>query len=113
MVFGEPDVEIRRIGPQISQKDADRKKDKSAKSVKSADNYTAESLEVEIKGLDVYDPTTGQIRSSSTDDIACGFIDTSYNGESFFVRHAYFTGAEAFIRPSAAHFRSRKPARLP
>ena len=37
---------------------------------------------------------TGQIRSSSTDDIACWFIDTNYNGESFFVRHAYFTGAD-------------------
>jgi len=41
----------------------------------------------------VYDPTTGQIRSSSTDDIACWFIDTDYNEESFFVRHAYFLGA--------------------
>jgi adenine-specific DNA-methyltransferase len=50
---------------------------------------------VEIKGVDVYDPTTGQIRSASTDDIACWFIDTYYNGESFFVRHAYFTGADA------------------
>ncbi len=49
---------------------------------------------VEIHGVDVYDPTTGQIRSSSTDDIACWFIDTDYNGESFFVRHAYFTGAD-------------------
>ncbi|MBI4484531.1 MAG: site-specific DNA-methyltransferase, partial [Acidobacteria bacterium] len=38
--------------------------------------------------------TTGQIRSSSTDDIACWFIDTDYNGESFFVRHAYFTGGD-------------------
>ena len=49
---------------------------------------------VEIKGVDVYDATTGQIRSASTDDIACWFIDTDYNGESFFVRHAYFTGAD-------------------
>jgi len=40
----------------------------------------------------VYDPTTGQIRSHTTDDIACWFIDTAYDGESFFVRHAYFTG---------------------
>ncbi len=68
MVFGEPDVAI--------------KKQKDGKVV------------VEIKGVDVYDPTTGQIRSSSTDDIACWFIDTDYNEESFFVRHAYFTGAE-------------------
>ena len=43
--------------------------------------------------MDIYDPTTGQIRSSSTEDIACWFVDTAYNGESFFVRHAYFTGA--------------------
>jgi adenine-specific DNA-methyltransferase len=47
---------------------------------------------VELRGLDVYDPTTGEIRSNSTDDIACWFIDTNYNRESFFVRHAYFTG---------------------
>jgi len=47
---------------------------------------------VEIKGVDVYDPTTGKIRNSSTKDIACWFVDTNYNGESFFVRHAYFTG---------------------
>jgi adenine-specific DNA-methyltransferase len=68
MVFGEPDVEI--------------KKQKNGQIV------------AEIKGVDVYDPTTGQIRSASTEDIACWFIDTDYNGESFFVRHAYFTGAE-------------------
>jgi adenine-specific DNA-methyltransferase len=68
MVFGEPDMDV-----------------KTAKDGK---------IVVTIKGLDVYDPTTGQIRSSSTDDIACWFIDTNYNGESFFVRHAYFTGAD-------------------
>jgi adenine-specific DNA-methyltransferase len=50
-------------------------------------------LTVKINGVDVYDPTTGQVRSHSTDDIAAWFIDTNYNGESFFVRHAYFTGA--------------------
>lgn len=51
-------------------------------------------LQIEIKGLDIYDPTTGEICSHSTDDIACWFVDTNYNGESFFVRHAYFTGAD-------------------
>lgn len=68
MVFGEPDVDI------IKQKDG--------------------KVVVKIKGVDIYDPTTGQIRSNSTDDIACWFIDTDYNEESFFVRHAYFTGAD-------------------
>jgi len=47
-----------------------------------------------VRGLDVHDPTTGEIRSSSTDDIACWFIDSDYSEESFFVRHAYFTGAD-------------------
>jgi len=68
MVFGEPDLEIQ---PQPDGK-----------------------IVVQLNGLDIYDPTTGEIRSHSTDDIACWFIDTNYNGESFFVRHAYFTGAD-------------------
>ena len=68
MVFGEPDLDIK------TQKDG--------------------KLVVEIKGVDVYDPTTCEIRSNKTDDIACWFIDTDYNEESFFVRHAYFTGAD-------------------
>ncbi|MGD0817779.1 MAG: site-specific DNA-methyltransferase [Methanomassiliicoccales archaeon] len=66
-VFGEPDILIEKKDGKIT---------------------------LDIRGVDVYDPTTGVIRSSSTDDIACWFIDTDYNGESFFVRHAYFTGAD-------------------
>ena len=50
-------------------------------------------LKVRIKGVDIYDPSTGQVRSDDTDGIACWFIDTDYNEESFFVRHAYFLGA--------------------
>ena len=56
--------------------------------------WSLQALTVEVAGLDVFDPTTGEIRNSSTDDIACWFIDTEYNGESFFVRHAYFLGAD-------------------
>lgn len=68
MVFGEPDVSL-------------------------STNKSGEIV-IELHGVDIYDPTTGQIRSSSTDEIACWFIDTNYNEESFFVRHAYFTGAD-------------------
>ena len=46
-----------------------------------------------MHGVDVYDPATGQVRSDGPDGIACWFIDTDYDGESFFVRHAYFLGA--------------------
>ena len=49
---------------------------------------------VELLGVDVYDPTTGEVRSNSTDQIALWMIDTNYNGESFFVRHCYFTGGQ-------------------
>jgi adenine-specific DNA-methyltransferase len=48
---------------------------------------------VEVLGVDVFDPRTGEIRASGKDDIAAWFIDTDYNEESFFVRHAYFMGA--------------------
>jgi hypothetical protein len=47
---------------------------------------------VEVRGMDVFDPTTGEIPSSGPEDIACRFLNTDYNGDSFFVRHAYFLG---------------------
>jgi len=50
-------------------------------------------IQVKINGVDVFDPATGEVRSDSADGIACWFIDTDYNEESFFVRHAYFLGA--------------------
>jgi adenine-specific DNA-methyltransferase len=68
MVFGEPDIELRPT--------------------------TDGRLTLEIHGLDVYDPTTGAVRSSSVADIAAWFLDTDYDGDAFFVRHAYFTGAD-------------------
>ena len=48
--------------------------------------------QVTVIGVDVFHPNTGEIRSHNTDGIACWFIDTDYNSESFFVRHAYFLG---------------------
>ena len=64
-VFGEPDLEVSRLGEQ---------------------------WKVEVRGVDVYDPTSGEVRSNSTSEIALWMIDTDYDGESFFVRHAYFLG---------------------
>jgi len=49
-------------------------------------------LQIELRGMDVFVPKTGQIRSNELKDIAAWFIDTDYNEESFFVRHAYFLG---------------------
>jgi adenine-specific DNA-methyltransferase len=67
VIFGEPDIDI--------QKGAD------------------DQIEVKIHGVDVFHPQSGEVRSSGPEGIACWFIDTDYNEESFFVRHAYFLGA--------------------
>ena len=67
VIFGEPDIDIR---------DAEDGQ-----------------IQVKINGVDVFHPNTGEVRSDGADGIACWFIDTDYNEESFFVRHAYFLGA--------------------
>ena len=53
----------------------------------------AGQVRVKVNGVDVFHPNTGEVRSDGADGIACWFIDTDYNEESFFVRHAYFLGA--------------------
>ena len=72
VVFGEPDIDIL---PVVGA------------------SGTAEQFQVKVNGVDVFHPSTGEIHSHGADGIACWFIDTDYNEESFFVRHAYFLGA--------------------
>jgi adenine-specific DNA-methyltransferase len=67
VIFGEPDIDI----------------------VKAKDGQ----VQVKVNGVDVFHPNTGEVRSDGADGIACWFIDTDYNEESFFVRQAYFLGA--------------------
>ena len=71
VVFGEPDIDILPTG---------------------GDGAEDSQLQVKINGVDVFHPNTGEVRSHDADGIACWFIDTDYNEESFFVRHAYFLG---------------------
>ena len=66
VVFGEPDIEIEPVGK--------------------------DQFRVHVKGVDVFKPQTGEVVSAGPDGIACWMIDTDYNEESFFVRHAYFLG---------------------
>jgi adenine-specific DNA-methyltransferase len=67
VIFGEPDIKL--IGEENGQ------------------------IRVKVNGVDVFKPQSGEVVSSNTDGIACWFLDTDYNDESFFVRHAYFLGA--------------------
>lgn len=68
VIFGEPDITI------LSEPDG--------------------MIRVKVNGVDVFKPQTGEVISDGADGIACWFIDTDYNEESFFVRHAYFLGAD-------------------
>ena len=67
VIFGEPDIDVLDAGDG--------------------------QLQVRVNGVDVFHPNTGEVRSDGPEGIACWFIDTDYNQESFFVRHAYFLGA--------------------
>ena len=67
VIFGEPDIEI----------------------LEAKDNQ----IRVKINGVDVFHPNTGEVRSDGAEGIACWFVDDDYNEESFFVRQAYFLGA--------------------
>ena len=67
VIFGEPDIDVLDAGDGQAQ--------------------------VRVNGVDVFHPNTGEVRSDGPEGIGCWFIDTEYNQESFFVRHAYFLGA--------------------
>lgn len=67
VIFGEPDIEITQLPDG--------------------------RIQAKVRGVDVFKPQTGEVISDSADGLACWFIDTDYNEESFFVRHAYFLGA--------------------
>jgi adenine-specific DNA-methyltransferase len=67
VVFGEPDIKIEDAGDGL--------------------------IRVKVFGVDVFKPQTGEVLSEGTDGIALWMLDTDYNEESFFVRHAYFLGA--------------------
>jgi len=67
VIFGEPDIEVLKAGKG--------------------------QIKVKINGIDVFHPSTGEVRSDGAEGIAMWFVDTDYNEESFFVRQAYFLGA--------------------
>ena len=74
VIFGEPDISL------LPETDAKGRE--------------TGMLRVKVNGVDVFQPSTGEICSGEADDIACWFVDTDYDEESFFVRQAYFLGAK-------------------
>ena len=74
VVFGEPDISVEDAGQ---------------------DSNSEALISIKIHGVDIFNPATGQVQSDDTEGIACWFVDTDYNEESFFVRQAYFLGASS------------------
>ena len=60
VIFGEPDIEVAHTEDDL---------------------YT-----VTIKGVDVYDPKTNEVRNDNADAIDCWMLDTDYSGDAFFAR---------------------------
>ena len=81
VIFGEPDIDL------LAEEDG--------------------KLRVKVNGVDVFKPQTGEVVSDGADGIACWFIDTDYNEESFFVRHAYFLGRQRSLQRAEDHAESR------
>jgi adenine-specific DNA-methyltransferase len=65
-VFGQPDVHVEK------QKDG--------------------TYRVELRGVDIYDPLTGEVHSSRGEDVAAWFLDTDYDGKTFHICQAFFPG---------------------
>ena len=65
-VFGQPDVHLER------QKDG--------------------SYIVELRGVDIYDPLTGETQHARGTDVAAWFLDTDYDGMTFHICQAFFPG---------------------
>jgi adenine-specific DNA-methyltransferase len=72
-VFGEPDVSVRAVG--------------------------ADEFEVEVRGMDVYDPATGEVTSDDTGQVAAWLLDQDYDRRSFLVSQAFFPGASGSADP--------------
>ena len=89
VIFGEPDIDIFPAEPDRNPHPNPLPEGEGIRE----ESASSGQLQVRVNGVDVFDPSKGEVRSDGPDGIACWFIDTDYNGESFFVRHAYFLGA--------------------
>ena len=67
VTIGEPDVGVARAG---------------------------DSVTVEIRGLDIYDPIKDEVKARSVADIAYWMVDDDYDGASFMVRQVFFCGGD-------------------
>ncbi len=68
-VFGEPDVDVRRDDDQFI---------------------------ITLRGVDIYNPLTGEVHSDHADKIAAWFIDTDYDGRTFCICQAFFPDKSAW-----------------
>jgi adenine-specific DNA-methyltransferase len=85
-VFGQPDVRVR------PQRDG--------------------TYRVELLGVDIYDPVTGEVHSTRGEDVAAWFLDTDYDGKTFHICQAFFPGDPDAWEKLQRALRAQIPAKV-
>lgn len=67
MTIGEPDIKLHKNG---------------------------DTVQVEIAGMDIYDPIRDEVKSFNREDIAYWMVDDDYDGASFIVKQVFFCGGD-------------------
>lgn len=88
VTIGEPDIKI--VTTDHTDNTDKRKKNHPCTSVPSV----VKSVSVEIRGLDIYDPVTDEVKARDVADIAYWMVDDDYDGSNFIVRQVFFCGGD-------------------
>lgn len=59
-------------------------------------------LQVEMEGVDIYDPVTNTVRSTGAEKVAAWFVDANYDGRCFCITQAFFPDKKAWVKLSKA-----------
>ncbi len=92
VTIGEPDIELIRLNHGLEKlKDSTEKISAIQKSEKISDS---DSVQVEIKGLDIYDPIKDEVKARNVSDIAYWMVDDDYDGSNFVTKQVFFCGGD-------------------
>ncbi len=92
-LVGEPDVVVYRHGdPDLARlvQEAEVREGPGSSVSQRAKDLQPGELFVELRGVDLYDPVTGEVRSDAGENVHAVFIDQDYDGKSFCICQALF-----------------------
>ncbi len=95
--MGSFEVSVVRMHDDLLQEGLKKKPAKSAASfvtIGEPDIQLNKNYQVEIKGLDIYDPIQDQVKARNLHEIAYWMVDDDYDGSNFMVRQIFFCGGK-------------------